>query len=414
MKFIRILGQAHMPREAHKLFNEMRELGLPLSVAVYTCLLQCYAECGHFEEAEDILKEMISSSDAKPNTVTYTGLVDCPTHTLYFHHMNSLFENQESQLYVIVCLQIDDCFLTGLIHAYGKCGLYDDMWRTFNTMKTVGIPPDEFTYRSLVKAYARGGLFNRMHKTIREMTANDIYPDSATMNVVVLSYAEAGLVEEMEKFYRITREYGFNGHYLTVKAMVTTYARKSLFFQLGQFVTSVGMKRRTMGNFLWNSLLLSYAANFAMNHLEEQFENMKHAGFTPDLTTYNIMALAYGRMQQFWDLRVMILTMQSEGIAPDLVTYGAVVDAFLQGNVQSKLPDALAELRTIDLVAEIATDPLVFEVFGKGNLHVACETLVRNMQGGDKNQRTYKNLIGYYLQSLDDSRYVPGRGRHWY
>lgn len=288
------------------------------------------------------------------------------------------------------------------------------MWRTFNTMRTVGIPPDECTYRTLVKAYARGGLFNRMHKTVREMTSNDIYPDSATMNAVVLSYAEAGLVEEMEKYYQIMREYGFNGHYPTIKAMVTTYARKSLFFQLGQFVKSVGMKRQTMGNFLWNSLLLSYAANFAMNHLEEQFENMKHAGFTPDITTYNIMALAYGRMQQFWDLRVMVLTMQSEGIAPDLVTFGAVVDAFLQGKVQSKLPDALTELRTIDLVAEIATDPLVFEVFGKGNLHVGCETLVKNMQGGDHNQRTYKNLIGYYLQSLDDSGCVPGRGRHWY
>lgn len=72
-KFIRMLGQAHMPTEARALFIEMSELGLRQSVATYTCLLQSYAERGLFEEAELVLRDMVLSGDAKPNTITYTG-----------------------------------------------------------------------------------------------------------------------------------------------------------------------------------------------------------------------------------------------------------------------------------------------------------------------------------------------------
>lgn len=62
-----------MPTEARTLFIEMCELGLRPSVVTYTYLLQGYAERGEFEEAEQILRDMILSGDAKPNTTTYAG-----------------------------------------------------------------------------------------------------------------------------------------------------------------------------------------------------------------------------------------------------------------------------------------------------------------------------------------------------
>ncbi|XP_024374179.1 pentatricopeptide repeat-containing protein At3g42630 isoform X2 [Physcomitrium patens] len=359
-KFIRMLGQARMPTEARALFIEMCGVGIRPSVVTYTCLLQSYAERGQFEEAELILEDMILSGDAKPNAVTYTGLM----------------------------------------HAYGKYRMYDGMWRTFNRMKTGGVPPDEFAYRTLIKAYAQGGLFDRMQLIAKEMSLDGMYADSATLNAVAQAYAEAGLVKEMEKHYEILRKYSFIPNRTTIKAMVWTYVRNSLFFQLSRYVKRVGLKRRTMGNYLWNALLLSRAANFLMDDLRVEFENMKFAGFFPDVTTCNIMAIAYSRMKRFWDLHELIITMQNNGIAPDLVTYGAVIDLFIGADLRPKLLEELVEFRNLDVLAEMGTDPLVFEVFGRGGFLVACETLVRNMEGQDMDQRTYAELIGYYLQSL--------------
>lgn len=293
---------------------------------------------------------------------------------------------------------------TGLIHAYGKHGMYDSMWRTFNRMKTVGVPADEFTYRTLIKAYAQGGLFERMQLTAKEMSRNDMFPDSPTLNAVVLAYAESGLVKEMEKHYEILTKYTFIPGHLTIKAMVRAYVKNSLFFQLSVFVKRVGLRRRTVGNYLWNALLLSRAANFAMEDLKKEFENMKYAGFFPDVTTCNIMALAYSRMKQFWELHELVIVMQNNGIAPDLVTYGAVIDVFIEEDLRPKLLEELVEFRNLDVVAEVETDPLVFEVFGRGGFLIACETLTRNMEGQAMDHRTYSELIGYFLQSLSKRR----------
>ncbi|KAG0580990.1 hypothetical protein KC19_4G216100 [Ceratodon purpureus] len=360
-KFIRMLGKAHMPVQARALFVEMCGLGLRPSAVTYTCLLQSCAECGQFEEAELLLKDMVLSGDAKPNTVTYTGL----------------------------------------IHAYGKYGMYDDMWRTFNRMKIAGIPADEFTYRTLIKAYAQGGHFDEMQLTVKEMSRNDMYADSPTMNAVVQAYAEAGLVKEMEKHYEILLKYSFIPGHKTIKAMVSAYVKKSLFFQLSRFVKRVGLRRRTVGNYLWNALLLSRAANFAMEDLKIEFENMKYAGFFPDLTTCNIMALAYSRMKQFWELHELVIMMQDNGIVPDLVTYGAVIDVFIEEDLRPKLLEELLEFKNLGLVAEVETDPLVFEVFGKGEFLIACETLSRNMEGQGMDHRTFVELVGYYFESLN-------------
>ncbi|XP_024370334.1 uncharacterized protein [Physcomitrium patens] len=366
-KIIRMLGQAHMPTEARTLFIEMCELGLRPSVVTYTYLLQGYAERGEFEEAEQILRDMILSGDAKPNTTTYAGL----------------------------------------IYAYGKHGMYDRMWRTFNRMKTQHIPADEFSYRTLIKAYARGGLFSRMQQTMKEMSRNGMYADSATMNAVVLAYAEAGLVKEMEKQYEVMWKNSFTAGQETIKAIVRAYVKDSLFFQLSGYVKRVGLRKRTMVNYLWNALLLSHAANLAMDDLGVDFQNMKYLGFSPDVTTCNIMALAYSRAKQLEDLHQLIVTMQDNGIAPDLVTYGAVIDVFTEEKLRPNLLEELVEFRNLDVAAEVETDPLVFEVLGKGRFHVACEKLARNMEGERMNQRTYGELVGCFLQSLNKGRSSP-------
>lgn len=267
-------------------------------------------------------------------------------------------------------------------------------------MKTHGVPADEFTYRTMIRAYAQGGLFEKLQLTAKEMSRNDMFADSPTLNAVVQAYAEAGLIKEMEKHFEILTKYSFIPGHLTIKAMVWAYVKKSLFYQLSVFVKRVGLRRRTVGNYLWNAFLLSRAANFAMEDLKMEFENMKYAGFFPDVTTCNIMALAYSRMKMFWELHDLIITMQNNGIAPDLVTYGAVIDVFIQEDLRPKLLEELVEFRNLDVVAEIETDPLVFEIFGRGEFVIACETLVRNMEGQDMGHQTYSQLVGYFLQSL--------------
>ncbi|KAI3974461.1 hypothetical protein MKX01_017954 [Papaver californicum] len=102
---------------------------------------------------------------------------------------------------------------------------------------------------------------------------------------------------------------------------------------------------------------------------------MLEAGFSPDLNTFNIRAMAFSRMSLFWDLHLSLEHMKHEKIIPDIVTYGCVVDAFLERKLARNLDFALSKLN-LDSSPFVSTDPLVFEVFGKGDFHSSSQTLL--------------------------------------
>ncbi|KAL3684815.1 hypothetical protein R1sor_002837 [Riccia sorocarpa] len=365
VRFMRMCGYAHMVDECKELFDEMVSVGIQPTVGTYSCLLQCYAEAGLFDKAEETLDIMIEAG-LKPNAVTYTGL----------------------------------------LHAYGKHGRYNEMAKVFNDMKTYqtsqpDCAPTAVTYSVVVQCYAKGGLFRRMERVFQEMISKNISPDSLSVNASVQAYAEAGLLKEMERAYSLVKFYRVAIKLETVRAVALAYIRKSYFYQLGNFVRHVKRHRVNMGNLLENLLLLSHAANFQMRGLAREYIILKESGFAGDITSFNIRALAFSQAKMFWDLRVTVLEMQHQKIMPDLVTYSAVVDAYVAAELVEKLPEALMEMQNLDARADIRTDTLVFDAFGRGTFQLCCEELASEIRDDEHGHLTYANLIGFFLKKLE-------------
>ncbi|CAM6105230.1 unnamed protein product [Calypogeia fissa] len=363
--FISICGHAGMPEEAQKLFNEMIRLGLSPTVATYSSLLQGFAEVGDFDRAKEILMEM-RRVGLKPNSITYTGL----------------------------------------LYAYGKQGHYSEMAKIFNSMKTyessqLDCAPTSVTYSALLQCFAKGGLFARMENALKEMISRNYDPDGAAINAMIQGYAQVGLLKDMERAYSMVRPYKVMVRVDTIRAVALAYIRKSYFYQLGTFARYHNRRRVSVDKLIENLLLLSHAANFSMRGLAEEYVRLKETGFEGDITSFNIRALAFSKMQMLWDLRVTILEMAHQGIMPDLVTYGAVVDAYIGGNMESSLAEALAEMRNIGDVAKVYTDELVFDAFGRGSFQTSCEELFVSSQDLEERFFTYENLVGYYLKRLE-------------
>lgn len=363
-----MLGIAKRPDISQQLFDEMKALGLQPGLVTYAALLQSYAESGFFDRAEELLRHMLESS-IRPNAATYNGL----------------------------------------IHAYGKQGHYDDMNRLFNNMKRWGCPPDFHTYSCMIVAYAKAGLFRRMERMWREMDFNGWKPDYATINAIIQGYAAHGLVKQMHGSYLYIKDYRVLVSRRTIIAMATVYIRSSKFHQLRLFVKDVGLKRNNVGNLLWNLLLLSFAANFQMKNLQRGFQEMEVAGFSYDLTTFNIQALGFSRMQMFWDLHVTLIYMRKAGVAPDLVTFGAIVDAYISGRARfHKMFEELDELQMKELCPDVRTDPLVFEAFGKGDFQSSSEMLMLTNPKPYGSNWTYGLLMSFYLRKRGVKR-IPQR-----
>ncbi|KAK9268693.1 hypothetical protein L1049_000453 [Liquidambar formosana] len=131
-----------------------------------------------------------------------------------------------------------------------------------------------------------------------------------------------------------------------------------------------------------------------MKSLQREFLRMLDAGFRPDLTSFNIRALAFSRMSLFWDLHLSLEHMKHEKVTPDLVTYGCVVDAYLDRRLGRNLDFALGKMYMDDHPL-VSTDPFVFEVLGKGDFHSSSESLLEFTR---QREWTYKELIATYLK----------------
>ncbi|QHO41273.1 Pentatricopeptide repeat-containing protein [Arachis hypogaea] len=261
-------------------------------------------------------------------------------------------------------------------------------WRNFGILPHV--------YSLAISCFGRGGQLELMEETVKEMVSRGFRIGSKTGNAFLLYYCIFGSLKEMENAYARVKRSGFMINEEAIRAMASAYIRERKFYHLGEFLRDVGLGRKNVGNLLWNLMLLSYAANFKMKSLQREFLRMVEAGFRPDVTTFNIRALAFSRMSLFWDLHLSIEHMVDAKVIPDLVIYGCVVDAYLDKKLGKNLYFALNKLN-LDHSPQLLTDPLVFEAFGKGDFHTSAEAF---LEFKTHRQWTYRVLVQKYLKKI--------------
>ncbi|XP_021275549.1 pentatricopeptide repeat-containing protein At3g42630 isoform X3 [Herrania umbratica] len=279
--------------------------------------------------------------------------------------------------------------------AYGKMGHFHKVHEILDqvTLHRVNLSPE--VYPVAISCFGKHGRLYLMENTLKEMVSRGLPVDSATGNAFLRYYSIFGSLSEMEIAYaRLKR----SRHLIEeegIRAMSSAYIKEGKFYRLGEFLNDLGLGRRNLGNLLWNLLLLSYAANFKMKTMQRLFLKMMDSGFRPDLTTFNIRALAFSRMSMFWDLHLSLEHMKHESVVPDLVTYGCVVDAYLDRRLARNLDFALNHMNADDSPL-VLTDPLVFEALGKGDFHSSSEAFLQFKR--QKKKWTYRQLIAVYLK----------------
>lgn len=347
------LGRKRKPHLAHQLVHEMISEGLLPDNSTFCALMLSYANNGFVLEAQAVWEELLNSS-------------------------------------FVVSVQV----VSDLMDAYGRIGCFNEIISIIDQIscRNVDLLPE--VYSRAISCFGKQGQLELMENALKEMVSRGFSVDSATGNAFIIYYSRFGSLTEMETAYgRLKR----SRHLIDkegIRAVSFTYLKERKFFRLGEFLRDVGLGRRDLGNLLWNLLLLSYAGNFKMKSLQREFMRMFEASFHPDVTTFNIRAVAFSRMSFFWDLHLSLEHMKHESVGPDLVTYGCVVDAYLDKRLGRNLDFAFSKMN-LDDSPVVQTDPFVFEVFGKGDFHSSSEAFLEF-----KRQRkwTYRELIAVYLK----------------
>jgi hypothetical protein len=286
-----------------------------------------------------------------------------------------------------------------LLPAYARLGRFDEILLAVRELSARDPAAARTLYPLAVSCLGAAGELARMEDAVAEMGRLGVRVDAAAGDAFLRAYAAAGTIPQMEAAYRRHKRTGLSISRAAIRAVASAYIAKQKYFKLGAFARDAGLaQRRGAGGrtlLLWNLYLLSFAANFRMKSLQRAFLEMAAAGVRPDLTTFNIRALAFSKMCMFWDLHLSADHMRRDGVAPDLVTHGCFVDAYMERRLARNLTFAFDRL---DGNAEpvVATDGILFEAFGKGGFHASSEALLES--AGGKRRWTYYMLLGIYLR----------------
>ncbi|KAI3786960.1 hypothetical protein L1987_41070 [Smallanthus sonchifolius] len=358
---IQSLSKKGSPHIANELVPRLQAEGFPLDKSTLTDLMLYYANNKFFTQADALWHEIINSA-----------------------------------------YSLDIHVVSDLIDAYIGAGLFHEAVRIVHQISIRHPRLQHQIYVHTISCFGKIGELELMDDTLKEMVSKGFPVDSSIGNAYIVYYSRFGSITMMETAFKRLKGSRFLIEKDGIRAVAEAYIRDKKFHNLGEFLRDVGLGRRNAGNLLWNLLLLSYAANFKMKSLQREFLNMVEAGFDPDLTTFNIRAVAFSKMSLFWDLHLSVEHMNHNGIFPDLVTYGCVVDAYLDRRLGRNLDFALRKMNVNDSPI-VLTDPVLFDVLGKGDFHSSSEALMEfNMQKA----WSYKKLIAIYLKKKYRSNQV--------
>lgn len=287
--------------------------------------------------------------------------------------------------------------LSLLISACGDARRFDLVLRILDRLSSAAVPPGLLrqAHSVAISCFADHAQLRLMEHTLSLMLSRGFSIDSATGDAFLRYYSSFASLDDMENAYSWLKRSRHLPSQVGITAVALAYVRDRKLYRLGQFLRDVGLGRKDLGNLLWNLLLLSYAANFKMKSLQREFLNMVHAGFCPDVTTFNIRLLAFSRMSMFWDLHLSLEHMKRTGIVPDLVTYGCVVDSYLDRRLGRNLRFVLDKMN-LDDAPQVLTDSFVFQAFGKGNFHSTSEAFLEFRR--NRSPWTYRKVVTTYLR----------------
>ncbi|KAJ8773028.1 hypothetical protein K2173_028205 [Erythroxylum novogranatense] len=282
---------------------------------VANSLVDMYAKCGRFKEAEMIFVEQSDKS-----TVPWTALISAKIQNGYFEEGLKLFTQMcganvigdqatfasvlkasANLASVLMGRQLHCCMVrlgltsnvycgSALVDMYAKCGSVRDAIKNFEEMPEKNV----VSWNALILAYAQNGDGESTLKSFEKMVLLGYQPDSVSFLCVLSACSRCGLVEEgLRHFSSMTDVYKFVPKREHYTSMVDALCRSGRFDAAEKLIAEMPYEADEI---MWSSVLNS--CRIHMNHTlakkaaEKLFEMETLRDAAPYVTMANIYAEA--------------------------------------------------------------------------------------------------------------------------
>lgn len=165
-----------------RIADKARDVGVRLTEASYTILMQAFGEAGGGDQAVDCLDQMVSEG-LKPNVISYAAAMSaCKTKPDVVLDLLSRMRSEGIQPNTVV--------LTTAINALARGGTDEYTQLAFemlNEMETVGPEPNIFTYNTVTRAFAEAGRLEEAMAVLLSIRDRGLAPDRFTFTTLLIA-----------------------------------------------------------------------------------------------------------------------------------------------------------------------------------------------------------------------------------
>ncbi|KAG0490737.1 hypothetical protein HPP92_007600 [Vanilla planifolia] len=271
---VRSYARARYAADALAAYREMREKGMELDVLLYNMLLSMCADIGYVDKAVELFKTMKATEDGcQPDCWSYSSLI-----TAYACNGNVAEAERTLNEMMEAGFQTNIVVFTSIIQCYGKAKRIDDVVRSFDRLREVGISPDDRFCGCLLNVLTQTPR-GEIGKVIRCIEESNSQLGSVVKLILDAETTENLLQKEAEQLFRdISKDVrkGYSNCLIDVCVNTNQLGRASLLLNLAmQLGIYLPMQSKSDTQWYLHVKHLSFGA--ALTALEAWVDDMSRA-----------------------------------------------------------------------------------------------------------------------------------------
>ncbi|KAI3761242.1 hypothetical protein L1987_51654 [Smallanthus sonchifolius] len=323
-KLLVLLGKCKQPMQADLLFEVMLQDGLKPTIDVYTALVSAYGYSGLLNRSLEIINQMKSMPDCKPDVYTYSVLINCCTKLRQFDTIKCILADMEYS--GVECSIVT---YNTIIDGYGKAGLFELMENMLSDMLEDGMClPDVFTFNSVICAYGNSGMIVEMEKWFDEFQLMGVKPNVMTFNILIKSYGKVGMYDKMGSVMEYMSKRFIPPTTVTFNIIIETFKRAGNIKKMEEFFLKMkhqGMKPNAV---TYCSLVSAYGKSGLMEKVDSVMRQIENSDVILDTTFFNSIISVYGQARDMKKMGEMLMVMKDRGCEPDEITFATMIHAY--------------------------------------------------------------------------------------
>ncbi|CAH9082792.1 unnamed protein product [Cuscuta europaea] len=335
MNYNRLIDQfcaVSRPRDAHKLFVEMRNRGHCPNVVSYTTLIKGYCRVGEICSAWNLFYEMSSGRVSQPNPLTYSTLIQGVLRNREVEEGNALIGNLWKVMAIEEDIHVNTAAFANVIDSLCREGLFHEVFNIAEDMPQGKSVVEEFAYGQMIDSLCRYKRYNGAARIIYMMKKRGSKPSLVSYNTIVHGICKEGDFFRAYQLFDEGIQLGYSPSEFTYKILIDGLCSLSDLPKAKHVLRIMLNKKSADKTRIYNIYLRSVCLSSNPTELLNTLLAMLQSQCRPDIISLNTVVNGLCKMARVEEAMKVLHDMMSgkKFCSPDAATYTTAIAGLLE------------------------------------------------------------------------------------